>query len=98
MAYVSFYDGSRSISMGSKNTWSDWHLIPDGMPLVEPPPIKSNKGDYVDVPGAHGSLDYTGILSGIKYGDREGSWTFSLIQTMEPQQSDIVKFCLQSMV
>lgn len=36
MAYVSFYDGSRSISMGSKNTWSDWHLIPDGMPLVEP--------------------------------------------------------------
>ena len=76
MAYVSFYDGSRSISMGSKNTWSDWHLIPDGMPLVEPPPIKSNKGDYVDVPGAHGSLDYTGILSGIKYGDREGSWTF----------------------
>lgn len=56
-----------------RNTWDDWHLIPTSRPLVAPPEVKTN---YVDLPGANGSLDYTEILSGVKYQNREGTWEF----------------------
>ena len=62
-----------SITFGEKNTWDDWHIVPASRPLVNPPAVKT---EYVDVPGADGSLDYTEALSGVKYKDREGSWTF----------------------
>ena len=47
--------------------------------MVEPPEVKT---EYVDVPGADGSLDYTEALSGIKYKDREGSWTFYVLNRL----------------
>ena len=56
-----------------RNTWDDWHLIPTSRPHVVPPEPKTN---FVDVPGADGSLDYTEILSGIKFNNREGNWEF----------------------
>ena len=62
-----------SITFGEKNTWEDWHIVPASRPLVNPPAVKT---EYLDVPGADGSLDYTEALSGIKYKNREGSWTF----------------------
>lgn len=58
----------------TKNTWDDFYLIPTKRPLVNPPSVKE---EYVDIPGANGSLDFTEALSGaIHYGMREGSWEF----------------------
>lgn len=63
-----------SITIGDKNTWTDWHLIPATRPLVNPPPVKTN---MIEIPGADGTLDLTETLAGrAVYGDRTGSWTF----------------------
>lgn len=67
------YHGSHSILIGGKDTWSTFHLIPDGEPYVVPPEPKT---EYVDIPGADGQLDYTGILNGVKFKNRKGSWSF----------------------
>ena len=63
-----------SITIGNKNTWTDWHLIPASRPLVNPPSVKTN---FIEIPGADGTLDLTESLSGrAMYGDRTGQWTF----------------------
>lgn len=63
-----------SITLGDKNTWDDWHLIPASRPLFAPPPVKTN---YVDLPGGDGVLDLTTALTGRPtYNNRTGSWTF----------------------
>lgn len=63
-----------SITIGDKNTWDDWHLIPSSRPLVSPPNVRTN---LVDVPGTDGSLDITDALIGrATYTDRTGSWDF----------------------
>lgn len=63
-----------SITIGEKNTWDDWHLIPLTRPLFNPPPVKTN---YVEIPGGDGSLDLSTVLTGRPvYGDRTGSWSF----------------------
>lgn len=55
------------------NTWETWHIAPSVRPVVNPP---SPKTEYVDVPGADGSLDYTNVLGRTRYQNRTGSWTF----------------------
>lgn len=63
-----------SITIGNKNTWDDWHLIPATRPLFNPPPVKTN---YVEIPGADGVLDLTTVMTGKPlYNNRTGSWTF----------------------
>lgn len=63
-----------SITIGEKNTWDDWHLIPASRPLFNPPPVKTN---YVEIPGGDGVLDLTDALAGRPvFGNRTGSWTF----------------------
>lgn len=63
-----------SIQIGNYNTWDSWHLVPLTRPNVAPPIPKT---EYVDIPGADGSLDYTEVLSGgINYDDRSGAWQF----------------------
>lgn len=62
-----------SITIGNKNTWTSWHLVPKERPYVAPPDVKT---EYVDLAGADGSLDFTGKLNGIRYKNRTGSWTF----------------------
>lgn len=62
---------------GTKNTWDDWHLVPTSRPLVNPPTQKTN---YVDIPGANGSIDLTGAV--VRYpvfNDRSGSWEFIVV-------------------
>lgn len=69
--YHSITIGNDSVS---KNTWNDWHLIPESRPLFNPPSVKFN---YVDIPGADGSLDLTTVMTGKPlYENRTGSWTF----------------------
>ena len=63
-----------SITIGDKNTWDDWHLVPTSRPLVTPPNVNTS---YVTVPGASGSLDLTEALTGYPtYSNRSGSWEF----------------------
>lgn len=63
-----------SITIGTKNTWDDWHLIPTSRPLVNPPPAKTS---FVEVPGMDGSLDLSTAMTGKPvYADRTGSWSF----------------------
>jgi len=72
------YDGSHSISFLKDgvwfDTWKDFHMAPKARPFVAEPPVKTN---YIDVPGADGSLDYTEALTGsVLYGMRTGQWDF----------------------
>lgn len=63
-----------SITIGEKNTWEDWHLIPSSRPLVAPPAVKTS---YVEIPGGNGSIDLTETLSGRPtFQNRSGSWEF----------------------
>lgn len=63
-----------SITIGTKNTWNDWHLIPKSRPLVNPPSVKTN---FVEIPGGDGALDLSTALSGRPtYKNRTGSWEF----------------------
>lgn len=70
-----------SITIGDKNTWDDWHLIPTSRPLFNPPPVKTN---YINIPGGDGVLDLSTALSGRPvYGNRTGSWEFRVIRPEE---------------
>lgn len=63
-----------SITIGDKNTWDDWHLIPASRPLFNPPAVKTN---LIEIPGGDGSLDLTRSLAGrATYKNRIGSWNF----------------------
>ena len=63
-----------SITIGDKNTWDDWHLIPATRPLFNPPTVKEN---MVKSPGGDGVLVMTASLAGRPtYNYRTGSWTF----------------------
>ena len=65
-----------SIIIGDINTWDDWHLFPTSRPVVNPPEVKT---EYVEIPGADGALDYTEVLSGVKFKNRTGSWEFGVM-------------------
>lgn len=63
-----------SITIGNKNTWTHWHLIPTSRPVINPPTIAEK---YVEIPGRDGLLDLTSTLTGnAVFGDRKGSWEF----------------------
>lgn len=59
--------------------YEDLHIVPESRPLVNPPEVKT---EYLDVPGADGSLDYTEALAGLKFKDREGSWVFYVLNEL----------------
>ncbi|MBE6724980.1 MAG: hypothetical protein E7576_07270 [Ruminococcaceae bacterium] len=66
-----------SITFGNKNTYSDWHLVPSSRPVVDPPKPKTQ---YVDIPGADGSIDLTESLAGRPvFSDRQGSFEFIVL-------------------
>lgn len=72
------YDGSHSISFLKDgvwfDTWKDFHMAPKARPYVAEPTVKTN---YIDVPGADGSLDYTEALTdSVLFGNRTGQWDF----------------------
>lgn len=68
--------GTHSITFGDMNTWDTWHMAPKSRPFVSAPQVKT---EYIDVPGADGSLDYTEVLTGKpRYANRTGQWDFIL--------------------
>lgn len=82
-----------SITIGEKNTWDDWHLVPTSRPLVVPPNVNTS---YVTVPGASGSLDLTEALTGHPtYSNRSGSWEFLVMNgygSWESRYSEIMAY------
>ena len=86
------YNGEHAILISGINTWERWHMAPKSRPFVAEPTVKT---EYVDVPGADGSLDYTDVLTGkARYGQRTGSWDFIVDNGyMDPFKlhSDILK-------
>ena len=71
-----------SITFGSKNSYSDWHLVPDGRQIVVMPEPKTS---IVDIPGANGSLDLSESLTNYPiYNNREGSFSFHVLNDIEP--------------
>lgn len=82
-----------SITIGSKNTWDDWHLVPSSRPLVSPPGLKTH---FVDLPGGDGVLDLSEALAGKPiYGNRTGSWEFIVMndyQNWELLYSEIMNY------
>lgn len=63
-----------SITIGDKNTWDDWHLVPTSRPKFNMPQVKTN---FVDIPGGDGMIDLTTALTGRPaYGNRQGSFEF----------------------
>lgn len=68
-----------SITIGERNTWDNWHLVPTSRPIVNPPGVKTN---YITVPGRNGELDLTEALAGrAVYSDRTGEWEFYVINS-----------------
>lgn len=66
-----------SITIGNKNTWDDWHIVPTSRPKVNVPPVKTS---YVDIPAGDGVLDLsTSLTDRITFGNRQGSWEFLVI-------------------
>ena len=66
-----------SITIGDKNTWDDWHIIPTSRPLFSAPRVKTS---YISLPGGDGALDLTEVLTGRPtYERRTGSWEFIVL-------------------
>lgn len=59
----------------TKNTWSDWNLIPESPPTIALPQPKTN---YVDIPGrTKGPIDMSTVPFGhLTYERMTGSWAF----------------------
>nr|DAI45349.1 MAG TPA: distal tail protein [Caudoviricetes sp.] len=71
-----------SITIGTKNTWDDWHLIPASRPFFTPPKVKTNT---VDIPGGDGVIDLTEVLAGRPtFNNRSGSWNFYVDSDYKP--------------
>ena len=66
-----------SVTFGSKNTFADWHLVPDGRPsIVMPEPKKVT----VDIPGRNGILDLSEAIRHYPvFNNREGSIKFHVL-------------------
>ncbi len=64
-----------SITIGEKNTWDDWHLIPSSRPEFSTPQVKTR---FIDIPGMEGGgLDISEIHSGKPvFDNRTGSLEF----------------------
>lgn len=76
------YNGAHAITfkdestdpVTTKNTWTDWYLIPSTRPVVSQPTASYK---YVDIPGRDSSWDLTNYLIGRPtYSDRTGSFSF----------------------
>ena len=64
----------RGVTFGNKHSYWDWGLMLRETPKITPPEPKTH---YVDIPGAHGSLDLTEMLTGkVQYKNRKIAMEF----------------------
>ena len=90
---LSFYTGAHSATFEDKNSWTDWHLIPISKAVIPPPSVKTRQ---VDLPGIHGALDLTTVMTGYPmYNTRTGSLSYILapgFEHWETVKSDIMNY------
>lgn len=76
-----------------RNTWDNWHLIPVTRPVMAQPTPAYN---YVEIPGADGSMDLTDYLIGRPtYSDRQGTFEFYVANdygNWESRRAEIASF------
>lgn len=73
-----------SVTFGSKNTFTDWHLVPDGRPVISMPELKTIT---VDIPGRSGVLDLSQAVSKYPvYKNRTGTLSFHVLNNQAPWQ------------
>lgn len=66
-----------SVTFGSMNSFSDWHLVPDGRPVIAMPEPKIVT---VDIPGRNGILDLSESIRKFPvYSNRSGSLKFHVL-------------------
>lgn len=71
-----------SITIGEKNTWDDWRLVPISRPVFNPP---AQKVKTLDIPGGDGVIDLSQALTGYPvYQNRTGSIEFIVPNGFEP--------------
>lgn len=74
----------------SKNSYNDFHLVPDGRPVISMPAPVTN---FIDVPGASGQLDMSESLTNYPlYGSREGSLSFIVLNDYTGSNSWIKRY------
>ena len=84
-----------SITIGDKNTWDDWHLIPTSRPIFSPPEAKTT---YVELAGIDGQVDLSESLTGYPlFGTRSGSFEFYVVDgedygTWSKRYSEIMEY------
>lgn len=67
--------GSGSITL---DLYKDFYMIPNGLPVISPPKVKTH---FVDIPGANGNIDLTeALLPYPAYENRQGSIEFVLLK------------------
>ena len=79
-----------SLTFGSqKNTWTNWHLIPDSPPVIPTPEPQMN---IVSIPGrTDGGLDLSLVPFGrLQYGRMTGNWNFILGEDYIKQRDTIL--------
>lgn len=59
------------------NTFRDWHIVPLGRPIVNPPEHKTH---FIEIPGTSGIVDISNSLTKYPvFNNRVGSWTFAIL-------------------
>lgn len=61
----------------TRDSYSDWHLVPTGILSVKPPTVKKK---IIENPGSDGVIDLTEAVAGFPlYGNRQDSWEFLVL-------------------
>lgn len=70
-----YYSLTFTVNSVTKNTWTDWGLIPTTPPMIPNPELNTT---YVDIPGRSGGpIDLTrAVFNKNTYKRMTGSWTF----------------------
>lgn len=72
-----------SVIIDGKNTYSDWHLVPDSRPVISMPTLK--KDSLIEIPGVSGSVDLMSFLIPYPvYANRTGQLKFHVLNDKEP--------------
>ena len=75
-----------SITIGGKNTWDDWRLVPASRPVFNPP---AQKVKTLEIPGGDGVIDLSQSLTGYPvYQNRTGSIEFIVMNDFKPWHSN----------
>lgn len=72
-----------SVTFDSRNTYTNWHLVPEGIPIIAMP---EQKKQTVEVPGGDGVLDLSMSLTKYPlYNRRSGELTFRVLDGYDTQ-------------